>query len=449
MKTLKHLLLLSMTILLMAGCSSKKDESSDSASSANEENSKITEVNNELLRTVDFNSAVVILANFDQMLTTYDLYDKSNLRECDEFADLSSVVVVMPSRKDDLYFTFRIDNQEAFNNYVSRNLTQLTDRGDFAVYQSRNNENFIMVKGSQMWIGENPVVIESSVKNAATKHFGQGLAISTSIEQPHTVNVAMNMAAIPEVAAYNELFNDAWGIANVDMSKSTISGEAKIIKGNGDAVEFPGMQPISTKFLNYTKGEPNVAFAMGIGKDFPWKTIQKVLADTGVDPSSLSYVTLIGRMINGTVGVSASVDPSSGEISFSALVESSNADPTAIFGMLEGYVGQLPTTGDGFYRIPMSELPSGNVYLGAVEEAFYIGSHHPSQLNGNNSLQSVFSDNDMALSVNFPRSLMSQFTDGECSFGIKGKAQVKKSIAHFEISVTDTNMSIIEALSKL
>ncbi len=449
MKTLKHLLVLSMSMLLIAGCSSKKDGSSDSSSSDNSENNRITEVNSELLRTVDFNSAIVAVANFEQLKATYQSEEWSEINDYDEFADLSSVVIVKPGRHADKYTTFSIDNQDAFTTYATQNLTQLTDRGDFAVYQPKYKDGFIMVKGSQMWIGDNPAAIESSVKNAATKHFGEGLAISASIEQPHTINVAVNMAIIPDVAKYNEELSNAWGIANIDMTKYTVTGDAKIVTGNGDAVQFPGMQPINTSFLKYTDGEPNMALALGISKDFPWKTLQKILGDTGVDSSTLSYMTLIGRMINGTVGVSASVDPDNGEISFSALIESSNADPEALMGMLEGVVGQLPTTPDGFYTIPIEQLPTGNVFIGAVEEKFYVGSHHPSQFNGNNSLQSVFSGNEAVFSINLPKSLVSLFSEGELSCGVKGIAQVKNSTAHFEISVTDTNLSIIEVLSKL
>lgn len=448
MKTLKYLLVLSMTILLMAGCSSKKEESSESASSGKEGNSKVTEVNNELLRTVDFNSSLVLVANLENVFTTYNIKDAA-IKEIDDFADLSSVLVVGPSPNDDTYTTFLIDNAEAFNTYANNNLTQLTDRGDFAVYQKRYDDKFIMVKGSQMWVGENPSSIEQSVKNAATRHFGEGLAISSSIEQPHTVNVAVKMSDVPNIKEYGNQFADAWGIANVDVSKSAITGDVKIINSNGDAVQFPGLRELSTTFLKYTNGEPNVAFAMGIGKDFPWKTVQKVLVEAGADPSNLSLLPIVGKMIDGTVSVSVSVDPYSGEIFGSALIESSNADPAAIIGMLQGFVGQGTSTSDGFYSIPVDVLPSGNIYVGAVDEALFVGSHHPSQFSGNNNLQSVFSGNEAVLSVNIPKSLMNMITDGESDFGLNGKVQVNKSTAHFEVKVTDTDMTIIEAFNKM
>ncbi|MDE6308665.1 MAG: hypothetical protein K2L93_00340 [Muribaculaceae bacterium] len=449
MNTLKHLLALSMTILLIAGCSSKKDESSDSSSSSNSEGAAcVTEVNNELLRTVDYNATAVLVANLESVFSTYSV-DNAVIKDYDEFADLSSVVLVMPSLNGESYTTFLIDNADAFNTYANGNLTQLTDRGDFAVYANRYDDRYVMVKGSQMWVGRSPSSIEQSVKNAATRHFGQGLAISTSIEQPHSVNIAVNMSAIPNIKEYGSEFADAWGIANVDMTKSTITGDAKIISSNGDAVMVPGMRELSTKFLNYTMGEPNVALAMGIGKDFPWKTVQKVLTEAGADPSDLSLLPILGKMIDGTVSASVSIDSNSGEIYFSALIESSNADPEAVIGMLQGFVGQVSSTSDGFYSIPVDALPSGNIYLGAVGEAFFIGSHHPSQLSGNNNLQSVFSGNEAALSINVPKSLMMMLTEGEGTFGLNGKVQVEKSTAHFEVKVTDTDMSIIEAFNKM
>ncbi len=444
MKTLKHLLALSVAIALLAGCSSKKEEQSEDS-----QERKIEEVNNALLRTVDYNTPIVVVTNVNQIFSQTTNVPKQ-IKSIDTFGDLSSVVTAFSSltNDDDVYWTFQIDNPDALEGYLgSANVTQAEERDGFTVCMDHNTGLFLMTKGNQAWLTDSPQTVERSVKAAATRHFGQDAAIASYMEQAHTANVAVNLAAIPEVAKHNEALKDGWGICNIDLNGKTIKGEGMTLNSNGEPVEYPGLQNINTGVLTHAIDNPNIAFAMGITKDFPWKSIQKMLSN-GNRNSDFSQLTLFGRMIDGTVSISASLDPSVMDLRVSAVLQSTKADPTALIDMLQGFLGnQLADMGGGVYSFRTYESPTGYIYIADVDGSLYAGTHHPGQLSGNTNLKSVYEGNALGLSVNITPDLMQMFGNSKINFGIKGTVQSTSTKSKFQFSVTDTDKSIMQLIT--
>lgn len=463
MNRLKYLLALSLTLLILAGCSSKKDEDKK------DDNPDVTEVNSALLKTVGSDAEMVVVINMDQMLTnagykrsgsTYEApeggYADVYMADMAGFADLASVVRVDPSisSDEDSYYTFAITSTDGLQSYVDSNrLTRLQDRDGYTVY-TLDNGRYLMINGQQGWITRTPASVISNVAAASNKHFGQGLAISTSIEQPHTLNVAVNIGSIPEAGQNVAELANGWGIANIDLSGPKVSGTFKTIKSDGSEIQIPGTQNISTDFLKYTKGTPNVALAMGITPKFPWKAIGKLLSGSG-DNSMSGYLPFM-RMIDGTVAVaiSASADsnaayPAPG-FDFMAMIDS-KSDPESLMQLINMAAGnKLTPAGDGIYRMPLNFGPLSEIYVGPVDGKFFIATYPPASATGSTDLDSTFSGNDLVLNLNLPPEILGLFINAYDApgFGLRGFLKSTSSSGSFEFSLTGTDMPLLQALSQ-
>lgn len=425
---------MALSAILLAACSSKEEYN-----------------NGTLLKTVSFNASPVIVMNMEQMMAQQADFD-TELAGMDCFADLSSVVVVagIDGRDRDSYTTFMIDNSDSLNIYINdRKLMKSGDVEGFTVYdlnEMSSHESHLMVKDKQAWLTARPEIVTADVAAARKRHFGQDIGIIESIEDAHTINVAVNLGAMKGAVDYDKNLADGWGIANVDFQGETVDGVFKIIDSEGKPIDIPGMQTINPQFLKYVNGTPDVAAAVGLTKDFPWKALRIVLQSMGA--SDVAMALSIAKNIEGTVALSLSIDPNTDDISGMALIDTSRAEIESIMTMLRHVSsGEITEVSAGVYRVPVSMLSSGYLYAGNVEGQLYIGTYAPGEGNGNNDLASVFTGKEMGLSLNCSPEVMLNLSNGRFPYGLEGNLQVSKSEGAFKFTVKGDGKSILRLVT--
>lgn len=454
LSTLCRMALMSLIILTVASCSSKKDK---------------------LLESVPDDVEFAVTMNFIDLAKKSNIsvedgrlilpreysYVKENLPDdftktagkMAEAVDLENVVVFGYVNKEAVYVTFALNDPDSFRSLLKNEDFERDRENGYEIYAKSDSEYadcwVISEDETQAWFVDRRRDVKNiedfelaRKKNNILKYSG----LKSALTADNIVNVVFDQTAI------NSGLEEYWATGSANIVDNAIVLEMTAIKTDGEPIPATALQEISPDFLRYIPSNFLGVAAFGLNPDGEWvDQVKNVLTQMAGhrNQAMVDEVMPYIKAVDGTVAFGFGPKNKSALLSGRpdgwqaiAMVHMTQSKVNSLTELLKTNLPQSTSAGDGLYKFEDSNM---SITYGMLDGYFAIGVNTGLKPDKNNSFASDFTGKSYAMVLQSP--MLNEIVDApKLSYSVKAFMELNGSTLRLQIKLVGADSPIIPTL---
>lgn len=454
LSTICRMALMSLIIIAVASCSSKRDK---------------------LLETVPDDSELVVTVNLVELAKKSEItvedgrlvlpreytYIKENLPEgftkiagkIAESVDLENIVVFGYINKDEVYATVALKDADSFRTLLKNEDFERDRENGYEIYAKSDSDYadcwVISEDESQAWFVDRRRDVKkiedfelARKKNNIMKYSG----LKSALRDDNIVNVVFDQTAL------NSGLDEYWAVGSANIDNNAIVLEVTAMKADGEPMESTGLQEISPDFLRYIPSNFLGVAAFGLKPDGEWidhvKNAFSQMYGTR-NQAMMDEVMPYIKAVDGTVAFGFGPKNKSALLSGKpegwqaiAMVHMTQSKVNSLTEIFKNNLPQSTSAGNGLYKC---NLGTSSLTYGMLDGYFALGFNTGLQPDKNNSFASDFTGKSYAMVLQSP--MLNEIVDApKLSYSVKAFMELNNSTLRLQIKLIGAESPIIPTL---